>query len=131
MKDTAPCPDDILRARPLLTLLNSNDLRLEAAVFAEMIFWQQLDRIRMRIYEAAVRKYFMAVKKDASADVSDFLTQHRVRVAHAENLLSKSPLRDYGIDRLIADARAATLPVVAPGALDRLPEITSHFVGLS
>lgn len=131
VKDTAPCPDDIIRARPLLALLNSNDPRLEAAVFAEMIFWQQLDRIRMRIYEAAVRKYFMAVKKDASADVLDFLTQHRVRVAHAETLLPQNPLRDYGIDRLIADARAATLPVVAPGALNWLPDITSHFVGLA
>ena len=84
----------------------------------------------MRVYEATVRKYFMAVKKDASADVPDFLTQHRVRVAHAESLLPPSPLRDYGIDRLIAEARTATLPVVAPGALDWLPDITAHFVGL-
>ena len=100
-------------------------------VLAEMIYWQQLDRIRMRVYEAAVRKYFMAVKKDASADAADFLMQHRVRVTHAEALLPQSPLRDYGIDRLIAEARTSTLPVVAAGALDWLPDIAAHFVGLS
>lgn len=131
LKETAPCPQDILHTRPLLRLLDDNDSRLEAAVLAEMIYWQQLDRIRMRVYEAAVRKYFMAVKKDASADAADFLMQHRVRVTHAEALLPQSPLRDYGIDRLIAEARTSTLPVVAAGALDWLPDIAAHFVGLS
>ena len=131
LKETAPCPEDLVRLRPLLQLLADDDPRLEAAVIAEMIYWQQLDRIRMRVYEAAVRKYFMAVKKDASADVADFMTQHRVRVTHAEALLPRSPLRDYGIDRLIAEARAATLPVVAPGVLDWLPDIATHFVGLA
>lgn len=129
-KDTAPCPEEIRRARPLLTLLDEDSPRLQAAVFAEMVYWQQLDHIRMRVYEAAVRQYFMAVKKDAAADVPDFLTQHRTRVGHAEALLPQSPLRDYGIDRLIAEARVATLPVVASGALDWLPDIATHFVGL-
>ena len=48
LNDTAPCPEDLRRQRPLLTLLDEIGPRLEAAVFAEMIFWQQLDRIRMR-----------------------------------------------------------------------------------
>src|SRR5712691_9683529 len=71
LKENAPCPDNILCQRPLLTLVMADDPRLEAAVVAEMNYWQQLDRLRMRVHEAAVRKYFMSVKKDASADAAD------------------------------------------------------------
>lgn len=128
---SVPCPDEMIVKRPLLRLLVDGDPRLDVAVFGETVFWQQLDRARMKVHESAVRKYLMAVKKDRDADGPDFLTQHKVRVMHAERTLPLNPLRDYGLDRLIADAHQESLRYVAPGALDWLPDIAAHFVGLA
>lgn len=125
-----PCPTDIVALRPTLQLVLDQDRRLDAAVFGESVFWQQLDRVRLKVHEAAVRKYFMAVKKDADADGGELLTQHAIRVRHAEELLPRCPIRDYGIARMITEARDAALQLVAPGALDWLPNVTANFVGL-
>ncbi len=72
----------------------------------------------------------MAAKNDTSADVADLLTQHRPRVDHAVTLMPQRPLRISGSIGIVADARAATSPLVASGALDWLPDITAHFVCL-
>lgn len=47
-----PCPPEIIAQRPVLELLVNNDPRLDVAVFAESMFWQQLDRLRLRIHES-------------------------------------------------------------------------------
>ncbi|HLQ44974.1 MAG TPA: hypothetical protein VK137_09620, partial [Planctomycetaceae bacterium] len=130
LKMRVPCPANIVAQRPVLQLVLDDDPRLKAAVFGETVFWQELDRIRISVHEAAVRPYFKAVKKDPRADDSDLRIQHAVRVAHAESLLPRSPLRNYGLDRLIAEAREAALQMVVPGALDWLPDVTANFVGL-
>jgi hypothetical protein len=130
LKPRVPCPPNMVAQRPVLQLVLADDRRMDAAVFGESIFWQQLDRVRLKVHEAAVRKYFMAVKKDAEADADDLLTQHAVRVRHAEALLPRCPIRDYGIARMITEARDAALQLVAPGALDWLPDATANFVGL-
>ena len=130
MVTRVPCPAEIIQQRPVLELLVHHDPWLDVAVFAESVFWQQLDRLRLRVHEAVVRRYRSAVTKDSAADSPDLLTQHRVRVDHAEECLPQNPLRDYGLDRLIAEAHAETLRFVAPGSLDWLPDITRHFVGL-
>ena len=126
-----PCPPEIIAQRPVLELLVNNDPRLDVAVFAESIFWQQLDRIRLRIHEAFMRKYRSTVTKAAGVDDPDLWIQHRVRQQFAQDYLPENPLRDYGIDRLIAEAREETLRFVVPGSLDWLPDASRHFVGLA
>lgn len=127
---TAPLPDEIVRRRPVLQLLVQNDPRLRVGVFGETLFWQNLDRVRLDLHEAAVRKYLKAVRHDPDADASDLRTQHRVRVGHAEVLLPRSPLVEYGIERLIEEARRRTAEFVVPGALEWLPDATANFYGL-
>lgn len=125
-----PLPDAQIAQRPCLALLRDDDPRLELAVFGETVFWQTLDRLRVQAYQTAARGYFMAVKKDLEADVPDLDRQHAVRVRHAERLLPVSPLRDYGLDRLVAEAKSKAGELVAAGALDWLPDASRHFVGL-
>lgn len=127
----APCPPEIIAQRPVLELLVKNDPRLDVAVFAESMFWQQLDRLRLRIHEGFMRKYRLAVTKAPGVDDPDLWVQHRVRLQCAHDHLPPNPLRDYGIDRLIAEAREETLRFVAPGSLDWLPDASRHFVGLA
>jgi len=123
-------PDAAIAQRPCLALLRDDDPRLELAVFGETVFWQTLDRLRMQIYQTAVRSYFLAVKGDPLADVPDLDRQHAVRVRHAERLLPASPLRDYGLERLLAEAKSRAGGLLAAGALDWLPDASLHFAGL-
>jgi hypothetical protein len=130
LKTRVPCPEEVIRQRPLLRLLMADDPRLDAAVFGEIVFWQQLGRLRFQIHESVVRPYFMAVKKDRAANDLDLTVQHAIRVQHAETLLPQNPMRDYGLDRMVAEAREAALRLVAPGALDWLPDVSANFATL-
>jgi hypothetical protein len=128
--ETAPLPDEMVAQRPALQLLRDRDPRLRLAVFGEMTFWRELDRRRLRLHEAAARNYTLAVKRDPKADVPDLHTQHAVRLRHAEALLPHCPILDYGIERLIADAKQSANQLLAPGVLEWLPNIAEHFFGL-
>ena len=125
-----PLPEAQIAQRPCLALLRDNDARLELAIFGETVFWQTLDRLRTQVYQAAVRSYFLAVKKDPQADLPDLDRQHEVRVRHAERWLATSPLRDYGLERLIAEAKSKAEALLAAHALDWLPDVALNFVGL-
>jgi hypothetical protein len=46
----------------------------------------------------------LAVKRDRRSNDPALHTQHLVRVEHAERLLPGNPLRQYGLERLIAEA---------------------------
>ncbi len=129
IKARVPIPREIIELRPVLQLLVDDDPRLKSAVFAEIVFWQQLDRRRLEIHDTAVRPYFGAVKKDVRPAV-DLAEQHAIRVSHAEALLPKCPILEYGIDRLISDARRATAEFVIATALEWLPDATRNFAGL-
>jgi len=117
------CPPEIIAQRPALKLIANRDDRLELAVKGEMEFWQRLDRIRLRIHERAVRQYMLAVKKDPRSDAAELSVQHRCRIEHAERLLLENPLRDYGVERLITEARAEAVKFAPLGSLEWLPEV--------
>lgn len=125
------CPQEMMDRRPVLQLLASHDERLELALKGEVEFWHRLDRLRLRIYERAVRPYMLAVKKDTRLDAPDLNLQHQARVAHAEALLPANPLRDYGLDRLVAEARQEAAKFLPAGALEWLPDARKHFIGLA
>lgn len=124
------CPPDMIARRPVLALVVSRDERLELALRGEMEFWHRLDRIRMKVHERAVRPYMVAVKGDARSDAPELAVQHLCRLEHAELLLAVNPLRAFGIDRLIAEARAEATRYVPTGSLEWLPDVRESFIGL-
>ena len=123
----SPAPAELLKRRPLLALVAANDSRLHAALYAEVQFWHELDRARLRIYEKAVRPYLMAVKKARVPTGAALATQHEIRVRCAENHRPTNPLRDYGIERMIGEAREALGQIVQPSALAWLPDVREQF----
>jgi hypothetical protein len=125
-----PCPRELFAQRPVLELLERRDPRLDIAVRGEIEFWQQLDHVRMQVYRNAVRRYVVAVKKDARSDAADLRTQHLSRIEHAEQLLPMNPLKDFGVDCLLSEARRLAERMAPPGSLEWLPDVTSNFVGM-
>jgi hypothetical protein len=112
------CPAEMIALRPVLGLLAPGDERLEVALKGEIEFWNQLDRLRIRVHEHAVRPYMLAVKRDSRSKDPALHTQHLARVEHAERLLPVNPLRQHGLERLIAEAQAQAARFVQSGALD-------------
>jgi hypothetical protein len=90
-----------------------------------------LDRLRLKVYERAVRAYMLAVKKDDRSDAPELRTQHQARVEQAERLLPVNPLRDHGVGRLVAEARAEAARFVSAGSLEWLPDVPSSFIDLA
>lgn len=120
--EKTPCPVAMAALRPALSLLAGPDERLELALRGEVEFWNRLDQLRVKVYERALRPYMLAVKGDPRSGNPSLAVQHQVRLGHAEQLLPTSPLRRYGIDRLIAEAKAQAARFLPPGALDWLPD---------
>jgi hypothetical protein len=125
------CPAEMIALRPVLGLLAPGDERLEVALKGEIEFWNQLDRLRIRVHEQAVRPYMLAVKRDPRSNDPALHTQHLARVEHAERLLPVNPLREHGLERLIAEAKVQAARFVSPGALGWLPDVRGCFIGLS
>jgi hypothetical protein len=117
----------VLKRRPILELAVANDPRLHAALHAEIQFWHELDRARLRIYEKAVRPYMAAVRKARVPTGTALAVQHEIRVRCAENHLPTNPLHDYGIERMIAEARQALEQIVQPSTLAWLPDVREHY----
>ncbi len=123
----SPASAELLRRRPLLQLAVANDSRLHAVLYAEVQFWHELDRARLHIYEKAARPYMVAVRKERVPAATALATQHEIRVRCAENHLPTNPLQNYGIERMIAEAREALGDMVQPSALAWLPDVRDQF----
>src|ERR1035437_5780332 len=80
---------------------------------------------------AQARPYMLAVKRDRRSNDPALHTQHLARVEYAERLLPVNPLRQYGLERLVAEAQAQAARFVLPGALAWLPDVRGCFIGLS
>ena len=124
------CPTAMIALRPALALLTEADERLELAVKGEIEFWNRLDQLRIKVYERAVRPYFLAVKSDARSQAPALAEQHEIRLALAEQLLPTSPLRQYGIDRLVGEAKAQAARFLPSEALRWLPDAAKCFTFL-
>jgi hypothetical protein len=121
----------LCRRRPVLELAADHDPRLRAALRAEIEYWHELDRVRMRIYEQAVRPYLVAVRKSRLRPDAALSDQHNLRVRCAEKWLPTNPVHDYGITRMISEAREAVAQIIQPAALAWLPEVREHFTLLA
>jgi len=121
------CPETMVTLRPALALLTGPDERLELALKGEVEFWNRLDQLRLKVYERAVRPYLLAVKADVRSRNPSLEVQHEVRLEHAESVLPTSPLCQYGIERLIAEAKDQAARFLPAGALEWLPDARGCF----
>jgi hypothetical protein len=67
---------------------------------------------------------------DNAAYLDVFTVAPRSSSPWMTEMLPTSPLRDYGLERLVAESKTTAASLLAPGALDWLPEATMNFVGL-
>ena len=125
--DGAKRPAELLKQRPVLELAATNDPKLRSALRAEIEYWHELDRIRLGVYERAVRGYVSAVRKSRLPPGAGLPAQHDLRIRCAEKLLPLNPLRDYGVPRMITEARESLAQIIHPAALAWLPDVREHF----
>lgn len=130
LAERVPLPPELLARRPVLRLLEARSPMLEVALKAELEFWSRLDRRRLQIYRGAARSYTSAVMADVASDGPDLRGQHQARVEHATRLLAMNPLCDHGLARLAAEAREDVSRFFPATALDWLPDVLQHFLGL-
>ena len=112
------CPEPIRQRRPILKLAFAHDPKLRAALVVETHFWHELDRIRIAVYEQAVRAYRSAVMRENLRQENDLMVQHEARVRCAEQHLPINPLVPYGFERLQTEA------------LDGVRDLGDKFLGL-
>lgn len=123
-------PDSLAGVRPLLGLAPFSDtLRVKRVLLAERAFWSELDELRVRIYQKPLRAYRAAVRRE-SACSRPLAESHEIRLACAKAHLPLHPLRDYGRDRMIAEARANVEATVGADVLEWLPAAQHNFHGL-
>ena len=114
---------DFFKRRPVLELAANNDPNLRPALRAEIEYWHELDRVRLSIYEKAARRYMVEVLKSRLPPSAGLADQHDLRVRFAEKNLPVSPMHDYGVTRMIAEARATLAQIVNPAAMAWLPDV--------
>jgi len=122
---------DFFKRRPVLELAANNDPNLRPALRAEIEYWHELDRVRLSIYEKAARRYMVEVRKSRLPPSAGLADQHDLRVRCAEKNLPVSPMHDYGVTRMIAEARATLAQIVNPAAMAWLPDVREHFTLLA
>lgn len=120
-------PPHLLEQRPVLELATKDDPRLRAALHGEIQFWHELDRVRLRIYQRAVRPYWQTLKRSRLSRSAGLAVQHEMRIRCAEKRLPMDPLAEYGVGRMITEARDAVAQLVNPSALKWLPDVSGHF----
>jgi hypothetical protein len=127
--DIFPCPDEIVSLRPALKLAEKRDKRLAGALSAERKLWEELDRIRIGIYQRALRPYVVAVRRRQTPTSAPLQAQHSARLECAAEHLVPEPLKAYGVQRHIEEARRSLVEsaLITPAALDWLPDVTEHF----
>lgn len=125
-----PISDELLTVRPVLELARRQDPRLRHALLAERHFWQELDRLRIRICRAALRPYVRAMPRLGISKEAGLPEQHLARLACAEETLGKNPVGNYGIERMIQEARQSTMAFVRPEFAQWLPDVRQHFTFL-
>lgn len=128
-----PAPTEhLMGLRPLLRLAPFTDtFRVKRLLLAERVFWSELDELRVRIYQKHLRPYTNAVRK-ASAGRRDLevAKSHGVRLECALEHLPFYPLRDYGLERMVAEARANVGVTIGADVIEWLLAAEHNFYGL-
>jgi len=127
-----PPPDHLAQWRPLLQLAPFTDtLRVKRLLLAERAFWSELDELRVRIYQKHLRPYTSAVRRaSAGRAIAGVAESHALRLECALAHLPPQPLSDYGLDRMILEAKTNVGVTVGPDVSEWLPVAEKHFYGL-
>jgi hypothetical protein len=67
------------------------------------------------------------VRKSRFPPSAGLQAQHELRVRCAEKYLPMNPLRDYGLTRMISEARETLAQIINPAAMAWLPNVREHF----
>ncbi|MSU59213.1 MAG: hypothetical protein EXS35_13775 [Pedosphaera sp.] len=123
------CPPDIVAVRPAIRLVQETDPRAAGALNAERKLWAEHDRLRIKILERHLRPYVSAVRRARAGRDLSLLADHAVRVECAGQHLPENPLRDYGLEKIVAEAKAGLVEtgVLPESALTWLPDVMIYF----
>lgn len=128
----SPPTESLGDLRPLLRLAPFDDvLRVKRLLLAERAFWSELDELRIRIYQKHLRPYTSAVRRASAARSGLAMAEaHALRLECALEHLPFHPLRDYGLERMVAEAGANVAVTVGEDVVEWLPAAMRHFDGL-
>ena len=123
------CPPELAERRPALKLAVHHDLRAAGALNVERKFWEELDRGRIQILERPLRPYVSAVRKARAGRELSLPDEHQVRIECATRHLPENPLKEYGLQKYISEAKAALVDrgIVPESALTWLPDVGIYF----
>jgi len=127
------CPPEILAQRPALQFASKRDPRTSGALNAERRLWEELDRARIQILERHLRPYVSAVRKGRYNRQLSLQEEHSLRVNCALQFLPINPLRDFGLQKYIEQAKATLVGegVIPESALTWLPDAMIYFKWLN
>jgi hypothetical protein len=125
MKRVASPPDELLKWRPVLSVLDGADDEIEFALRAERELWNQLDAVRMAITRAALRPYSSAVRKNGGKE-GTLRQQHAVRIQQAALTLVPDPVADHGLDQMIEKACELAAKFLPEASARYLPSDFTH-----
>ncbi len=128
-----PAPiERLVSLRPLLRLAPFTDtLRVKRVLLAERLFWGELDELRIHIYQKHLRPYTSAVRKAVAGRRDlEVASSHALRLECALEHLPFQPLRDHGLERLVAEAQANVGVTIGADVIEWLPAAEHHFDGL-
>jgi len=123
------CPPDLLARRPALKLAVDHDPRTAGALHAERSLLEELDRSRIHILERHLRPYVSAVRTARHNRQLSLQEDHSLRIACASQFLPVNPLRDYGLQKHIDEAKTTLIKsgIIPETALTWLPDAMIYF----
>ncbi len=129
---TSELPAQVLYLRPLLKLAPfENTLKVKRVLMGEQVFWSELDEIRVRIFQLHLRPYVSAVRRATAGrknlSVAD---SHMIRLDCADRHLPQQPLREFGLERMLEEARGNVAVTVGDDVIPWLPLAEGNFYGL-
>lgn len=122
-----PPPPEIIARRPALRMAMDGDPQLDGALMVERQFWARLDHLRIALYRRALRPYNLAVIRAGIPDHAGLHEAHEARLACARACLARTPLQDYGVERLVSEARAEAVRFFRPEVAAWLPDAAANF----
>ena len=128
-----PCPPEMAARRPAIRLALENHPHTAGALNAERKLWEELDRVRIRVLEGHLRPYVSAVRKARAGTALALRDDHAIRIECAITHLPENPLKHYGVQRHLDEAKAALLQsgLVPEAALAWLPDVMLYFEWLN
>jgi hypothetical protein len=124
-------PAALAVGRPILRLAPFSDtLRMKRLLAAERAFWSELDELRIRIYQRHLRPYTSAVRRAHVGRGAALAESHELRLACANEHLPPSPLRDYGLARMLDEVKATVGVTVGRDVVEWLPDAAGNFHGI-